>query len=634
MSDQTKVHYFFKLKHNIQNDSELALSKLEIENQMDQASSEIVNFVDVLLCEPLLDFVSNTRTRTQDFITRLPYPGAIQGYHVETSPRDCFSLAKRLAYFRELFVVGDFNDFTLARLLPETSLEKLKFDDEVKIHNVLPYAQIFTVNKTKPQFLLRMIPLHTLYEPSDFICRLAQKIEHVERMFDESIRHVQTEIYRPYSPSSARWFKKIPDFMDSREAPQLYLTHYIFGIHGKFFPRMVGAIINSTNISKKDCILDPFCGSGTMNVESAIRGISSIGVDMQPLFTMITRIKTKSMHWNDGWLRQNVEELLRNIQNSFDSVDSNGLLGYVAKENATEILLPKSYMKGIRKDSLEFVERIKSCINDIGSNVKDETTRKDLQDFCKLPLAYWMRSMLKKQNPHKIFQTYREYLWKMFYSVYFFHKFDNEICDFDVGHVDVYTSDVRRLNEVDDPRLRGEIDGIITSPPYGTAIDYVGDHAWALYMLDLTRDHLKLDEEFHIGSPRSGKSDVNMITEKSEDFLSLPDIAQEPLHEMIKNDREQKASALYKYFVSMRDAFEQMSEALKHGKLLVLIIGKQQSVTTANRIITIELGTIMEEMGKRKPASLEYLSSMDIALQKASERGAIPTEHIIFFKKT
>lgn len=630
----SQVHYYFKLKHNIQNDSELELSKLEIGKQMGEAPSEIVNFVDVLSCQPLLDFVSNTKIRAQDFMTRLPYPGAIQGYHIENVPRNCISLAKRLTYFRELFILAEPNDFALGRLLPETNLQKLEFDDEVKIHNVLPYAQIFTVNKTKPKLLLRMITLHTLYEPSDFICRLAQKIEHVERMFDESIRHVQTEIYRPYSPSSARWFKKISDFIDSREAPQLYLTHYLFGIHGKFFPRMIGAIINTMNISKNDCILDPFCGSGTMNVESAIRGISSIGIDMQPLFTMITRLKTRSMHWNDDWLRQNVEQLLRNIQMNLKLADSSGLIGYVAAGNTAETLLPKSLMKGVRKDSLEFVQRIKSCINDAGSDAKDETARKDLQDFCKLPLAYWMRSMLKKQNPLKVFRTYSEYLWKMFYSVYYFHKFDNEISDFNVGNVDVYTSDIRRLNEVDDSRLRGEIDGIITSPPYGTAIDYVGDHVWALYMLDLTRDHLKLDEEFQIGSPRSGKSDVNEIVEKSGDFLSLPDIAQEPLLEMMKNGREKKALTLYQYFVGMRDAFEQMSEVLKPGKQLALIIGKQQSVTTTNRIITIELGTIMEEIGKKKPASLEHLTSTDIALQKASERGAIPTEHIIFFKKT
>ncbi len=630
--DQANVHYYFRLKHNVQNDSELALSRLELETLITKHLDDIANFVDVLSRQPLLDFVSDTQIRPQDFITRLPYPGVVQGYHAEDVATDCIAVSKRLAYFREFFVLAEPSDSTLTQLLPGTPLEKIEFDGNVRMYNMLPYVQIFTVQKTEPKILLRVIPLHTLYEPSDFVCRLAQKVEHVDRMLGQSIRHLQTQVRRPYSPSSARWFKGIEDFIDSREAPQLYLTHYIFGIRGKFFPRMIGAIMNTMNFSKGDCALDPFCGCGTMNVEAAIHGISSIGVDMHPLFTMITRLKVRSMYWESQWLKERIEQLLQNIQTILKSNNLHQLGKRTTRNSASDQILPRSLMKSIRKDSLEFVERIKSCIEDMRSSL-DETTEKDLQDFCKLPLAYWMRSMLKKQDPAKIFQTYREYLWKMFYSIYYLHKFRREICSLETSNVDVYTWDVRKLRQLDDSRLRGEIDGIITSPPYGTAIDYVHDHVWALYLLGLAEDHLKLDEEFHIGSRRSKESLLNEILEKSEGFQSLPEVAQGPLLEMAKRGREQKASAFYKYFVDMRDAFEEMSEALKSGKQLVMIIGKEQSVTLEDGVIAIQLGTAMEELGKKEPANLEHITSVDVTLQKASERGAIPMEDIIFFKK-
>jgi hypothetical protein len=292
-------------------------------------------------------------------------------------------MAKRLTYFREFYALLEPDNLMLARLLPEIMLEKIEFNDEVETYNLLPYVQLFTLMKNRRWILLRVIPLHTLYETSEFICRLAQKIEHVDRMFDESVVHLQSEIYRPYSPSSARWFKRIADFMDSREAPQLYLTHYIFGIHGKFFPRMIGAILNIMNISKNDCILDPFCGSGTMNIESAIRGISSVGTDMQPLFTMITRLKIKSIHWNIDWLRQNIEKLLENIRINLESDN----IGERSKHGSSDEPLPKSLMKGVRQDSLAFVQRIKCCINEMEPDLEDEITREDIQDFCKLPLA-------------------------------------------------------------------------------------------------------------------------------------------------------------------------------------------------------------------------------------------------------
>jgi site-specific DNA-methyltransferase (cytosine-N4-specific) len=631
----TEAHYYFKLKHNIQNDSELELAKLEVEKLLGKPVEEILNFIDVLSKEPLKDFLADKGIRPQDFMTRLPYPGALQGYYLRNTAKNCLDLITRLAYFRDFFILVESEDTTLAKLiLPTLDMNKLEFTEEVRIYDSpLPYAQIFTVKKNSPKMLLRLIPLHTLYEPSDFICRLALKIQHVDRMFEESIQHIRKEIYRPFSPSSARWFKRIGDFIDEREAPQLYLTHYIFGIHGKFFPRMISAIMNIADINKGECVLDPFCGCGTMNVEAAIRGINSIGIDMQPLFTMITELKIKCMDWNVEWLRSNIERLLNDIRLSLDSNTPSSLSRYIVDKKKAGVFLPDSLMRGIQEDSLEFIQAIKHHILDLGSDIQDEESREDLQNFCKLPLAYWMRSMLKKQDPKKIFETYSEYLWKMFYSVYYFNKFRKSIYKFDVGKVTVRTYDVRKLVDLDIPGLREGVDGIITSPPYGTAIDYVGDHVWALYVLDLVEDHLQLDEEMHIGTPRVGKSTVSQILEKSEDFLSLPDIAQKSLLQMAKNGREQKASAFYKYFVGMRDAFEQMSSVLKDGKRLVMIIGKQQVVSTEKGDVTIELGQIMEEIGKTKPADLRLLSSMDIGLQKASERGAIPTEHVIFFRK-
>jgi tRNA G10 N-methylase Trm11 len=633
------THYYFKLKHNIQNDSELDLARLEVEKLMQKSVRPIRNFIDVLSEEPLKDFLQNDRVRPQDFVTRLPYPGILQGYYVEGALRDCSDLIRKLAYYRDFYVLVESGDPSLAEyIFPQLKLTNVEFTSEVKFYaGLLPYAQVFTVNKGKPKILFRFIPLHTLYEPSDFICRLAWKIEHVDRMFEESIRHFQNDIYRAFSPSSARWFKKIGDFIDEREAPQLYLTHYIFGIRGKFFPRMISAIMNAAGVKKGEWILDPFCGCGTMNVEACIRGVNSIGIDMQPLFTMITDLKIKSMSWSVEWLKTYIQRLLSDIQSALESRGQNTLSRYMGMKRTSEIFLPNSLMRGVNLDSLEFLKVIKGCILNMGMDVDDPSLRNDLQNFCKLPLAYWMRSMLKKQSPEKIFQTYAEYLWKMFFSVYYVQRFRKSIYNFELGEAEIHTGDVRKLDKVGSNRVqeifRNGVDGIITSPPYGTALDYVGEHVWALYALNLTEDHLKLDEEMHIGTHRVSKSLAYQILEKSEDFQLLPEIAQKPLVEMAKNGREQKASAFFKYFVDMLNSFKQMSNVLKQGKMLIMIIGKQQLVKTEKGNVSIELGRIMEEMGMMKSVGLKHLSSIDVALQKASERGAIPTEHVIFFEK-
>ena len=49
MKSAITAHYYFKLKHDIQNDSELALAKLEVERLMGKHAREIINFVEEVI---------------------------------------------------------------------------------------------------------------------------------------------------------------------------------------------------------------------------------------------------------------------------------------------------------------------------------------------------------------------------------------------------------------------------------------------------------------------------------------------------------------------------------------------------------------------------------------------------------
>lgn len=628
--NEREVHYYFKLKHDVQNDSELSLAELEVKKLMGNSPKPIKNFVDVLCRKPLSNFVSMKGIRVQDIITRLPYCGDIQGYYVKAGVKNCLDLIVRLSYFREIFILIPSNDaMLLKKIYPNLKgIEDLTFNKEVNFYALSPYAQVFTLQRGEPKILFRFVPLHVLYEPSHYVCRLARNVSQADRMFKTSIIHFQKNFYRPYSPSSARWFKTIEDFIDERDAPQLYLTHYI-GVKGKFFPRMVRAIMNAAGVDEGDLLLDPMCGSGTMNLEAVLCGINTIGVDFQPLFTKITRIKIDSLKWEDiEWLKKEIEGLLKDIKFNIEAeAKRETLSSYILEKTKTaEIYLPRSLRRGVNEDSLRCIEIIKGCIRDL----KDE----GVQEFCELALAYWIRSMLKKQSPEKIIKTYSQRLWSMFFSVYYFWKFKNEVYNTKLGEHLVYTGDARELEKVIRPGLehfgKQYVDVIITSPPYGTAIDYLGEHVYALYVLDLTKNHLKLDKE-HIGSPRIQSSTIGNIISKTDEFLALPKPAQSILQKMVKVGRKAKAATLYKYFIDMHQAFKQMYNVLAPNKFLVMIIGKEQTIKLDKESGTITLGVIMEEMGKN--VGLSHLNSVDIGLRKASERGAIPTEHVIFFKK-
>ena len=70
-----------------------------------------------------------------------------------------------------------------------------------------------------------------------------------------------------------------------------FATHWIHWYPAKMFHRIPSEILASS-MAQGLTVLDPFCGSGTVLLEAALRGHSAIGIDVNPLARLITRVKT------------------------------------------------------------------------------------------------------------------------------------------------------------------------------------------------------------------------------------------------------------------------------------------------------------------------------------------------------
>jgi len=87
--------------------------------------------------------------------------------------------------------------------------------------------------------------------------------------------------------SSAR----LRSFFESKQFKTGYATHGLFPYRGKFHPQMVKALLNVMGLKPGDTVLDPMMGSGTVLIEASLMEIKSVGIDASPFCQFMAQTK-------------------------------------------------------------------------------------------------------------------------------------------------------------------------------------------------------------------------------------------------------------------------------------------------------------------------------------------------------
>ncbi|MBU1321094.1 MAG: hypothetical protein KKF46_01940 [Nanoarchaeota archaeon] len=265
-----------------------------------------------------------------------------------------------------------------------------------------------------------------------------------------------------------------------------YLTHWIYPYKGKFHPQMIRALMNIIKIKQGETLFDPFIGSGTAVLEAQILGVNGIGIDVSPLCVLISKVKTESV------------DIIDEIKKYKDF--------YLFKKNGKE---PND-------------ERIKN--------------------FYKV--AEMMAHSDQSRRGRNFDSSYVSDALKMMASV---EDYNNAIKkhNLKIGKTKIIEGDARKINLKDE-----SVEGIITSPPYSIALNYVANDAHSLKALGYDLDKIK------------------------EDFIGVRGIG---LNKFELYDKD------------MEKAYSEMYRVLKKDKYCVVIIGNvtfqgQEINTTQNAI--------------------------------------------------
>jgi len=77
-----------------------------------------------------------------------------------------------------------------------------------------------------------------------------------------------------------------------------YLTHSFDTYQGSFSAQMIRALINYCDLKKGAIIADPFCGSGTTLIEAILLGFIGIGIDINPIACLSSYIKSQLLGYD------------------------------------------------------------------------------------------------------------------------------------------------------------------------------------------------------------------------------------------------------------------------------------------------------------------------------------------------
>jgi len=581
-----EMEVYFKLFNSIKSEHEAKeLAKIELEGLFGEVTP-ISNFSDVVNIKPFQLFTSE-EVRIQDKVLHENPYGKVHGYKGHKDDIiDLTSLVKRLGYTREIYVIVKANE-------PENMLKNI-FSEGILGKNVEFYQ--------KAGFILFRLVTHQYFlENSEYISKLSRNEKEIDTNVELLSYYLMRDIYRIPASSTMQVGKRLEDYFAKREEPSLYFTHYIHPYKGKFHPKMVRALLNYVCPNPKEgtIVLDNFAGSGTLLLEATFMGINSYGVEINPLSVLMTNVKSHSLKINPAKLKKAVENYLEDVNLHIKEY----LILISGQKTLTSQY--KVDIKEIKRKKMKIPNRTLACFKNadplivdkilICNILIDKIRDKDIREFILLGLSGSI-SDASRRTKADFEEILEKRLNDLYRRIYLFHQLNN-LLEIDLGEAVGHIGDTRDMKNI---IPSGKIDGIINSPPYSTALDYIKFDEPQLTILELTESAEQLGWKM-MGIPRAKYYPKKLLTEikgKDDKFTKLPQYARETINKLVDAGRLDAGLRTYKFFVDMYATTEEMHRVLRpRGKCAIIIGNNHYKIGT--RYMEVQNDRVILDIGEK-----------------------------------
>lgn len=322
-------------------------------------------------------------------------------------------------------------------------------------------------------------------------------------------------------------------------------THGYHRYPAKFLPDVVRKIIEEY-AKGSNLIADLFAGCGTTLVEAKVHGISSVGVDINPVAQLITKVKTTPLA--PDALQQAYTALVNLFdkynESDYEDIKKHDRIDYwftPSQKAKIAFLYDKVFHLEVDDDTKDFFY---VCISHILKNC-----------------SWWLQSGTKPQRdmekePEDPFNEFKRHCSKM---IGWNERFYNELSK--KGHLgipcEIQLGDARHTNIASE-----SIDAIITSPPYVTSYEYADIHQLTAYWMEYISDIHEFRKKF-IGSSYSGNVSLEVSGSKQ---------AQKIVNALSKKNQH-IARDVAQYFNDMKEVAIEMERLLVPGGKACVVIG-------------------------------------------------------------
>lgn len=409
-------------------------------------------------------------------------------------------------------------------------------------------------------------------------------------------------------------------------------SHLIHSYPAKLLSNIPYFFLQTDYFCPKDgVVLDPFCGTGTVMLESNISGRKALGADANPLAVLIAQVKTTYI--SQDKLQRTLASVMTRARRSKVEVSEN----------------IESIQRWFSPSTIQQLARLEESIDKIQS--KDQK-RFFLLCFSnlikKVSFADPSISVPVKLNPERFSKNPErkkaaEFKLQTLQCVDVFDKFE-DVCELNIRRIetlreihasgaktDLISNDARHLTEVygGSKLLDNEsVDMILTSPPYAGAQKYIRSSWLNLYWLGK-----KLPEEIRqLNNQNIGREDYHKAESKQRVVTEIA-AADKILESLYVDGKVERAYIVGNYLNEMKAALDESVRVLKEGGYMVIVIGNN---TVCNRPFDTQdyLTTYLQSKGLALQFKLiDDIKSYGLMTKRNKTASTISCEWVLVFKK-